>query len=153
MTPPFYVRWWLPLATFLATALAAGSAAFWGLKLMAAPVQGGGPSLVATAQAAVDPFVVGRALGGGQNPAVSLSVPAPDASASRFKLAGVVADKHARGYALIAVDGKPARPFQVGSPVSEALLLQSVSKTGAMLAASLDGPMAVQLDMPKIGTP
>jgi general secretion pathway protein C len=96
---------------------------------------------------------VARALGGGRSPAASQSLPIPDASAGRFKLTGVVADKQARGYALIAIDGQPARPFRVGSQVGDALLLQSVSKAGAVLATSPDGPMAVRLEMPKLGPP
>lgn len=148
-----YARWWLWLATFLAAALAAASAGYWGLKLMAPPPSAVGPAVLGSAQVPVDPQLVARVLGGGQSPAASLSAPTPEASAGRFKLAGVLADKHARGYALIAVDGKPPRPFRVGSPVAEALLLQSVSKAGAVLAVSLDGPMAVRLEMPKLGSP
>jgi len=151
-TPP-YARWWLWLVTFLAAALAAASAGYWGLKLSAPPPAATGPAVLASAQTSVDPQLVARALGGGQSPAASLSAPIPEASAGRFKLAGVVADKHARGYALIAVDGKPPRPFRVGSPVTDALLLQSVSKAGAVLAASPDGPMAVRLEVPKLGSP
>ena len=148
-----YARWWLWLATFLAAALAAASAGYWGLKLMAPPPSGAGPAVLASAQVPIDPQLVARVLGGGQSPAASLSAPTPEATSSRFKLAGVVADKQARGYALIAIDGKPARPFRVGSPVGDALLLQSVSKAGAVLAASLDGPMAVRLEVPKLGPP
>ena len=148
-----YARWWLWLATFMAAALAAASAGYWGLKLLAPQPSAAGPAVLASAQVPVDSQLVARVLGGGQSPAASLSAPIPEASAGRFKLAGVVADKHARGYALIAVDGQPARPFRVGSRVGDALLLQSVSKAGAVLAASLDGPMAVRLDMPKLGPP
>jgi general secretion pathway protein C len=72
-----------------------------------------------------------------------------DSGASRFKITGVVAGKNDQGYALIAVDGKPARPFKVGSQVNDTLLLQSVNKSGAALAASLDGPIAFRLDLPK----
>ena len=44
----------------------------------------------------------------------------PQASiASRFVLQGVVAVAPGGGAALIAVDGKPARPFRVGSAVEE----------------------------------
>ena len=45
----------------------------------------------------------------GQSPAT-----APDA-ASRFQLQGVVADDLGRGAALIAIDGKPARPYRAGA--------------------------------------
>jgi len=148
-----YARWWLWLVTFLAAALAAASAGYWGLKLLAPPPTASGPAVLASAQVPVDSQLVARVLGGGRSPTAGLSAPVPEVTAGRFKLAGVVADKRAHGYALIAVDGQPARPFRVGSQVGDKLLLQSVSKAGAVLAASLNGPMAVQLDMPKLGTP
>lgn len=151
-TLPF-ARWWLWLVTFLAAALAAASAGYWGLKLLVPPPTAARPAVMTNAQVPVDSQLVARVLGGGRSPAASQSAPMPEATAGRFKLAGVVADKHARGYALIAVDGQPARPFRVGSPVGDALVLQSVSKAGAVLGSSLNGPMAVRLEMPKLGPP
>ena len=71
----------------------------------------------------------------------------PDA-ASRFVLQGVVADDDQQGAALIAVDGKPPRPFRVGAKVADGYVLQSVSTRAAALGASLDGAPAFTLQLP-----
>ena len=54
---------------------------------------------------------------------------------------------------MIAIDGKPARPIKVGGEVGEALLLQTVSRSGATLAPRLDGPATVTLELPKPAVP
>ena len=75
----------------------------------------------------------------------------PQASiASRFVLQGVVAVAPGGGAALIAVDGKPARPFRVGSAVEEGLILQSATARQATLAGTQEGPALVTLDMPPL---
>ena len=147
-TPPC-ARWWLRIATFLAAALAAGSAGYWGLKLTSPALETSTSKLVVPSPSAPSPTVIARVLGGGQLSPAATSAVVMDSGASRFKITGVVAGKNDQGYALIAVDGKPARPFMVGSQVSDTLLLQSVNKAGAALAASLDGPIAFRLDLPK----
>nr|WP_236748495.1 type II secretion system protein N [Acidovorax carolinensis] len=87
-----------------------------------------------------------------------LGVPAADAAAarapvaslaSRFALIGVLAGRSSGGgAALIAVDGKPAKPFRVGTAVDEGLVLQSLDPRQARLGASVDGPATLTLDMP-----
>ena len=149
MQTSFYARWWLRIATFLAAALAAASAGYWALKLTAPAIEPSSSKLVSQGPAAPTPQVIARVLGGGQIGPAAPSAVALDSAASRYKISGVVAGKNDRGYALIAVDGKPARPFMVGSQVSDNLLLQSVNKAGAALATSLDGPVAIRLDLPK----
>jgi general secretion pathway protein C len=67
---------------------------------------------------------------------------------SRFNLIGVVADRSQHGAALIAVDGRPAKPYRVGSAIDEGLVLQSVAPRSAVLAASPSGPPVVTLEMP-----
>jgi general secretion pathway protein C len=75
---------------------------------------------------------------------------APVASvSSRFQLLGVVADSDGRGAALIAVDGKPPKPYRVGAAVDENLVLQSVAPRRATLAASTSAPAAVTLELPR----
>jgi general secretion pathway protein C len=97
----------------------------------------------AVANLAPDSLAIGRMLG-----AVA-EAPRPAATvASRFSLQGVVAGSPGGGAALISIDGKPAKPFRVGSPVEEGLILQSAIARQAKLAESRDGPVLVTLDMP-----
>jgi general secretion pathway protein C len=51
---------------------------------------------------------------------------------------------------VISVDGKPARPYRVGSFVDDGLVLQSVHGRQAVIASALgDGP-AVTLELPPL---
>jgi general secretion pathway protein C len=142
--------WWLRIATFLLAALAAASAAYWMLKWSSpAPT---GPAQTATPSfsraAAADPQVVARLLGGGQKAVVALV----ESAASHFKLMGVVANRAHGGYALISVDGKPARPYQVGAAINDSLLLQSVAARSAALAARADAPVSFTLELPVLAS-
>ena len=137
-------RWMLRAATFLLWAGAAGCAVFWGLRLAApasgalvATVDGGGP-------AAADPVAVARLLGASSGPLAAVPVAAV---ASRFTLLGVLAGRDSGGAALIAVDGKPARPVRVGGTLEEGLVLQSLSGRTAVLGADRDGPGTVTLEI------
>ena len=68
---------------------------------------------------------------------------------SRFALVGVVAGRHSGGgAALIAVDGKPPKPYRVGMQVESGLVLQSVGAREARLGAALGGASAHVLSMP-----
>ncbi len=138
--------WWLRIATFLLAALAAASAAYWVLK-WSAPASANRTSSAAlnfSRTAQTDPQVVARLLGGGQKAVVGLV----ESAASRFKLIGVVANRAHGGYALISVDGKPARPYQVGAAVNETTVLKSVAARSAALAANADGPVSLTLELP-----
>jgi general secretion pathway protein C len=93
------------------------------------------------------PVAVARLLGA--NPVAASPAGAPTASlASRFNLLGVVAARSHSGAALIAVDGKPPRPYRVGSAIEEGLVLQSVQRRRAVLAASAGGPAVLTLELP-----
>ncbi len=142
--------WWLRIVTFLIAALAAASATYWVLKWRATAPPGQTAAVVYAAPAAPDPRAMARLLGGGQS-AVAATVAV--SAASRFKLIGVVANLAKGGYALISVDGKPAKPYRVGTRLDEALVLHSVAPRSAALAPSLDAPVSVTLDLPKLGTP
>ena len=61
---------------------------------------------------------------------------AADDGSKRFALLGVIASSSGRGAALISVDGAPARPFAVGTPIEGGLMLQSVGRGEALLAES-----------------
>ncbi|MDM0056059.1 type II secretion system protein N [Variovorax fucosicus] len=144
-TVPFAAaRWPAPVATTVVWALAAASIVFWGLRL-AAPADAVAPPAVASAPAAVDPAAVGHLLGAVDSAAVVAAT--PDA-ASRFVLLGVIADTDGQGAALIAVDGKPARPFRVGAKLGDSYVLQSVGARAATLGGNAQGPAAFTLQLP-----
>ncbi len=137
-------KWTVAGATFLLWALVAGSAVFWGLKFTT-PASGPAPTVgVARAPGPADPAAVARLLGA--SPAAAAAAPA--SLSSRFTLVGVVASQSRNGAALIAVDGRPAKPFRVGTAIEEGLILQSVEPRRATIAASRDGPPVLTLELP-----
>lgn len=142
--------WRLRIVTFLIAALAAASTAYWVLKWRASTPPVAAAAVAYLAPPAVDPQALARLLGGGQSQMVATIVAS---AASHFKLTGVVASPGKSGYALISIDSKPARPYRVGARLNDALLLHSVAPRSAALAPSLDAPVAVTLDLPKLGTP
>ena len=130
--------------------LAAGSVAFWALKLAATPAGEAPPPASARSALLMDPNAVARFLGGGPAPVSASAAPAPTL-ASRLALVGVVAGAQSRtGAALISVDGKPARPYRVGSQVEEGLVLQSVQGRQAVLAPQGAGAAPLTLEMPPL---
>jgi general secretion pathway protein C len=136
--------WAVAATTFLLWGFVAASTVYWGLKLTARPGGvPGGPPLVAPAVTA-DPAAVAALMGAVPNTGVA----APVASlSSRFVLIGVVADRSHSGAALIAVDGKPPKPFRVGANVDENLVLQSVDSRRAVLGAGSGAPV-LTLELP-----
>ena len=137
-------RWWLHSVTLVVWALAAASAVFWMLKFVSAPGAPGALPIAGPGAAAPDPAVVARLLGAQGTVPVAQTT----GGTSRYVLLGVVADRDHRGAALIAVDGKPPKPYRVGARVDDGLLLQSVAARRAVLASSADAPASVTLDLP-----
>ncbi|MDB5851595.1 MAG: hypothetical protein JWP29_5347 [Rhodoferax sp.] len=139
-------RWLVRVGTFAVWALALASIAYWGLKATSAP---GGPvaAVQADSRPAADPAVVAGLLGA--RSAQAAAVAAPNV-AGRFLLAGVLAGTHQGGAALIAVDGKPARPYRVGTVVDDNLVLQSVAPRKAVLGPQVGGPAAFTLELPSL---
>ena len=140
-------RWWLRSVTLMVWALAAASAVFWGLRFVPAPGAPAALPIAGSGAATADPAAVARLLGA--NPATAPAAGAVS-GASRYKLLGVVADRDHSGAALIAIDGKPPKPYRVGVPVDDGLLLQSVAPRRAVLAAGMDAPASVTLDLPPL---
>lgn len=137
--------WTVRGATFALWALAAGSVVFWGLKLGGGPGGVNAPPLPARAVAPADPMAIARLLGG--MPAAAVAAPV-EPVASRFQLVGVAAGaRSGQGAAIIAVDGKPGRPYRVGSVVDEGLVLLSVQGRQATLGPA-NGPAVVTLELP-----
>lgn len=137
--------WGVRLGTLAVWALAAASVAYWGLRLTARPPGMPAPT-AAPAPVAADVQAMARLLG-------AVTAQAPQAAAapvsSRFALVGVLAGQQGgSGAALIAVDGKPAKPYRVGATVDAGLVLQSLGPRQARLGAGQEGVTTVTLEMP-----
>jgi len=134
-------RWAVAGSTLLVWGLVAASAVYWGVKLSS-----GGRSVpvapAARSAPPADPAAVARLLG-------SSPVAAPVVSAaSRYQLLGVVAEPDGGGAALLAVDGKPPKPYRAGAQVDETLVLRSIEPRRVTLAASMQAPASVTLELP-----
>ena len=132
--------------TFVLWALVAASAVYWALKISQRGISAQATPPPVSAPAPTDAAALARLLGASSNAPEAAAAPA---AASRFSLVGVAAGPK-RGAALIAVDGKAAKPFRVGSVVTDGFLLQSVEARRAMLAAEPDGPVLVTLELPAL---
>ena len=150
MKSPSFSRWWLVTATFTAAALAAASMAYWVLKWQAAATETSAPAAPLVNVPQADARAVARLLGGGQVTTLAETSPVPAPSASQFKLLGVVAERGKGGYALIAIDDQPAKPYRVGSAVGETLFLHSVAARSAALSTDMQLPASVQLTLPDL---
>jgi general secretion pathway protein C len=144
-------HWWLKLVTFSVAALAAGSATVWGLKLSAPAPQLQATAVATPGLAHSDAQAWVRLLGGQKvDPAAAPEGVAAEVSSSRFKLMGVVAGLNRQGHALIATDGKAAKPYRVGEPVEDGLVLKAVLPRSAELARTLESPAGITLELPKL---
>ncbi len=136
------------LTAFVVWALVAATVVFWGLRLLARP-QPAPAYTVAVGDAAAQRGDLSRLLG------ATPAAPGPAAQAapelaSRFKLLGVMASREGdAGYALIAVDAKPARAFAVGASLDGNLVLQSVSLRSAAIGPA-KGAAALMLEVPPL---
>jgi general secretion pathway protein C len=139
-------RWSVAGATFALWALVAASAVYWGMKFTT-PTGGAGMAVASRNTAQTDPAAIARLLGAG--PAAASTAPVASLS-SRFVLVGVVASASHQGAALIAVDGRPPRPYRVGAALDEGIVLQSVAGRRAVLAASSNGPPVLTLELPAV---
>lgn len=138
---------WMPrLAAFVLALLLAGSVVFWLLRW---PVHEAGTALPTPANTEDQPIAnvaqVAHLLGAGQAP-VPVSA-APDA-AGRFRLTGIIASAQGQGVALVSIDGKPPKPYSVGSQLEDGLMLQSVEKRRVALAVDAKAPVQLQLELP-----
>jgi general secretion pathway protein C len=95
---------------------------------------------VSTAAPASEPGNVARVFGLAiEKPAEAASAPAVADPSTRFALVGVVANRASMGVALLSVDGKPARPYRVGSTIDDGFTLKSVSVRSAAIAEPGNG--------------
>ncbi len=138
------------LLAFLIWAAVAASAVFWLLRLWTSSPTA--PSYTVPVTAATPPRSDLTAVLGAPAAATQAAAPTEPGLASRFKLLGVAAPReggNTMGLALIAVDGKPARGFKVGTVIDGDLVLQSVHARGAALGTQGAAP-AVSLELPPL---
>jgi len=137
--------WTLRLFTLFIWLLVGLCAAYWAFKFattktVEATTAQSAPSMV------VDSKAIGKLLGATDNVAVK----AVNTQAStKFVLFGLANSVGGKGYALIALDGKPAKPYRVGGLVADNLMLKSITKNGVILATSLKSPDGVTLELPE----
>jgi general secretion pathway protein C len=137
--------WTLRLFTLLIWLLVGLCAAYWAFKFATTKTVEA-TTTQSTPTVVVDSKAVGRLLGATD----TIAVKALNTLAStKFVLFGLANSVGEQGYALIALDGKPARPYRVGSLVADGLLLKSISKNGVILASSLKSPDGVTLELPE----
>jgi general secretion pathway protein C len=149
-------NWTIRLATFAVWLLAGASLVFWVLKfIQGTAVPANAAVVAAPASAVVDATALSRGLGGSSQTPVGTVAVAPPSSinAARFVLTGVVAGQFpGQGIALIAVDGKGAKPYKVGTSVTQGVVLQSVRARQAKLATTADAPEALTLELPLLAS-
>ena len=124
------------------------SVAWWSLKFVGARA----PTLIATTPSAPIPGgeqadlskVFGAPI---SSPTALAGMPAAINPATRFSLIGVVANRASTGVALISVDGKPARPYRVGSLIEENYHLKSVAARSAVLEPSAPAERQFTLEL------
>jgi general secretion pathway protein C len=133
----------LPAATLLVWGAVAFSAVTWSLRWSATGAATSHANTVAQALPELDVSAAARSLG-----AAPVQAAAAPTLASRFQLQGVMAGGPNAGAALIAVDGKPAKPYRVGAMVADGLVLQSAQARRISLGATMDGPQTLVLDLP-----
>jgi general secretion pathway protein C len=131
---------------FFIWALVAASAAFWGIRIFAAtrpvPLGAQAPETVAAngpMERLFGAIVVAAAPAAAVHP-----------ESERFQLVGVIAPPGGAhgGYAVVAIDGQPARSWPVGATLDGATALLSVSKRGADFGPH-GGPAAFSLQLPE----
>lgn len=132
---------------FFIWALVAASAAFWTIKIFAAtrPVPPGAQA----PQVVVANGPMERLFGAVLVPTVAAAAVHPESE--RFQLVGVIAPPSGvaqAGYAIVAIDGQPARTWHVGSLLDGNTTLLSVTKRGAEFGPS-GGPTAFALQLPE----
>lgn len=140
------------LTAFVVWALVAATAVFWGLRMLVRP-QPAPAYTVAVGDSAALRGDLSRLLGATPVAAAGPAAPAPEL-ASRFKLIGVMAhqQRNGQGYALIAVDAKPARAYAVGARLDGDIVLQSVSLRSASIGPA-EGSAAATLEVPPLPAP
>lgn len=128
------------MLTLAIWALVAWSATYWMLRFNGNRPGAAAPVELAPPLPATEPGNVARIFGPAiERPTEPGAVPLAVDPSTRFSLVGVVANRASVGVALLSVEGKPARPYRVGSTVDEGYTLKSVTARSATLAAPQTG--------------
>ena len=151
MSSPLLQFWIVRLTTFSLWALVAASSTFWilqNLNTLANDTRLGSTKTAATARAAPEPNLipqVATALGAKN---LIAATPASELIAlqARLQLQGVLAVGTGQGAALISVDGKPAKPYRVGSAIEDGLEVTAVAARGASIGTN--GITVFTLELP-----
>ena len=139
-------RWAVRASTFLIWTLALFSAAHWALRMAATPTGDLVAPPVQRPAPVASPAAVAKLLGASPQAPTAAS----PSLASRFVLTGVVANALGGGAALLAVDGRPPKPFRVGGRIDDNLIVQAVDGRRVMLGAEMGGPHLLVLDLPPL---
>ena len=134
--------------------LAAASAAFWMLQIAGATPSDSALSsskALLPSSAAPEPNLtpqVAAALGAKN---ATLLSPAGEMAAlqARLQLQGVLAVGTKRGAALISVDGKPAKPYRVGSTIQEGLEVIALAPRSASIGQGKTTAFTLELPLQK----
>ncbi len=141
------------LLSLLIWACVAACGTFWGLAVMARPsaVPEGVRQVAAKVALAGE---LEHVLGSSAVPMQEQDEEAAAPTDARFQLLGVVSPpgpaSQRGGLALISIDNQPARPWRTGALVGGEMVLQSVSKRGAVLMPQ-GGGEAITLALPEPG--
>ena len=120
------------LITFVVWTAVATSVIAWGLKIRHANAPSQLAMPVSAAGAEITPATLARGFGGGGQMLQAAS-PVSGGDRGRFGLLGVVASGESSGVALIAIDGKPARPYRVGAEVADGWVVEKLAPRSAVL--------------------
>ncbi len=132
---------------FLGWLLLALSACFWGLRFAPGPATNDAPPVAYTPPAPADPVALARVFGPDPAPVAAAVVAAAPVPTDNLVLQGVVAGRTAHGVALIAMNGKPARPYRVGGRIEDRYVLHSVAARSAVLARADNPDTRITLDL------
>ena len=136
--------WTLRTFTFLVWVAVGACAAYWAFKFVTTkPIEA--TAAIAAPAAVVDTKAVAKLLGATDNIAAK-AINAP--STIKLALFGLATTASGDGVALIATEDKPAKPYRVGAQVTDDLVLKSISKVDAILAASTTAPESQKLSLP-----
>lgn len=136
--------WSLRLITLAVWLVAVLCGAYWALKFVTVkPISANAAAF--TPAIVVDSSAVAKLLGAIDNVAGKATI---TPASSNYALFGLAMTGGGQGVALIATDGKPAKPYRVGSNVADDLVLKSVSRTEAILATSVSAADGMKLELP-----
>ena len=144
MKTPQLKSWSLRLITLAVWLLVALCGVYWAMKFVTVkPINA---AFAATSPMLVlDSKAIAKLLGA---PDIVATQAIITKASSNYALFGLATTKSGTGVALISMDGKPAKPYRVGSKVADEWVLKSISRTDAILATSMKAEDGMKLDLP-----